>query len=236
MIASLISCSVTLNTNDGVVRVNSVPGANTKKHSVLCHGRSGSNMLICYWTLGARAHAWTKDCAAPCVSPFSWVTVFSHVCSSDSAESHSHRCLAVYLCLICYDMIWGAHYWDYTVYSSFVIVKAVSNVTCLSKHAALLKWPGLWSAIFSFSSWPSCIRGSAVKCFKANMNFRLLSGPLHIGLWCLLTEGKSLLASLRRRGVKIGKSDSTGYCSQRLLMIPGSFPESVLHARIHKHI
>lgn len=76
-IVSLISCSITLNIKDGVI--GELCAWSKDKDIVLY---SGSNMLICYRTLAARAQAWTKDWAAPCVSPFSWVIVLSDVCST----------------------------------------------------------------------------------------------------------------------------------------------------------
>lgn len=115
-------------------------------------------------------------------------------------------------------------------------IREPSHEPCLPKHAALLKWPVPLIGYFQLLLMTLLyIRRSVLKCFKANMNFPLFSGPLQTGYWCLLDEGKSLLAGLRwgGGGVKIGEGDSPGYCSP--LMRPGCFPESILRTCIHRH-
>jgi len=96
-------------------------------------------------------------------------------------------------------------------------------------------WSGLASdRLFSASPHhPPCIYSHVLKCFKANMNFPIFSGPLQTGYWCLHTEGKSLLASRRWRVLK-WKRVNHSYCSKSPLMMPGYFPVCFTH--MHRHI
>lgn len=58
---------------------------------------SGSNMLICYQTLDARAQARAKEWAALCVSTTLWVIVLSDVCSIPA--THTATAAYLFICL-----------------------------------------------------------------------------------------------------------------------------------------